>query len=187
MKQPKGVEEYIEMCQGYDNSQFANLIKKHLPANAEMLEIGMGPGIDSNWLSKDYKVTGSDYSSEFIKRAKKRFDNGVFTILDAVKLDIDKKFDAIYSCKVYQYFEIDLVESALCRQHELLRESGIIIHSFWIGDSVFEQDDVRAFCHNKDRLTEIIEKNYKILEEIVYEEFEPNDSLFVLARKVGRK
>jgi cyclopropane fatty-acyl-phospholipid synthase-like methyltransferase len=178
-----GVEEYIKMCEGYDNSKFKDLILKHLDKGSSMLEVGMGPGNDFEWLSEYYDLTGSDYSEEFISRAKIRFPDGEFLILDGITLETNKKYDGIYSCKVYQHFDLDLVEKALKRQSEILNDEGIIIHSFWIGDTVFDDGDMRATYHDKEKLRALINKYFVLLEEVEYEEFEPKDSIFILASK----
>ena len=171
------------MCEGYDNSKFKQKIQKYLKTGSTILEIGMGPGNDYKWLSESYKVTGSDYSSEFINRAVDKFPNGNFKVLDAITIDTMNKYDSIYSCKVYQHFELSEIEKALIKQAMILTDNGIIIHSFWIGNSVFEQDDMKAIYHDKTKLLSIISNNFQILEEKVYEEFEPNDSVFIIAKK----
>ena len=178
-----GVEEYIKMCEGYDNSNFKDLILKHLNIGSSILEVGMGPGNDFEWLSKYYNITGSDYSKVFIDRAKIRFPKDEFIILDGITLKTNKKYDGIYSCKVYQHFELELVEKALKRQSEMLNNEGVVIHSFWIGDTVFDDGDMCAIYHNKDKLLAIINKYFILLEQVVYEEFEPHDSIFILAKK----
>ncbi len=178
-----GVEDYIKMCEGYDNSKFKSLILSHLMKGSRLLEIGMGPGNDFAWLSEIYKTSGSDYSKEFVKKAKIRFPKGDFTILDAITLATREKYDAIYSCKVYQHFELDQIEKALTRQFEILTSKGIIIHSFWIGDSIFDDGDMRAIYHDKNRLLGLIGNKFNLLEQVVYEEFEPEDSIFIVAQK----
>lgn len=179
----EGVEEYIKMCESYDNSEFENLIHKYLPYNSTILEIGMGSGNDYKWLSNHYEVTGSDYSELFIKKAKKRFPNGSFKLIDAVSIQTKQKYNCIYSCKVYQHFELEIIARAFRRQSEVLTPSGLVIHSFWIGDSVFDDGDMKAIYHDKVKLLEIISEKFEILEQKIYEEFEPGDSLFVIAQK----
>ncbi|MDT8446488.1 MAG: class I SAM-dependent methyltransferase [bacterium] len=179
----QGVDEYIKLCEGYDNSAFEKSILKFLKKGSSLLEIGMGPGNDYKWLSEHYLVTGSDYSEEFIARAKARFPRGHFENLDAISLETNQKFDALYSCKVFQHFELDLIKKSLNRQSEILHRGGLIIHCFWIGDSLFEEGDMRAIYHPKDQLIALIEERFTLLEQTIYEEFEPDDSLFVLAKK----
>jgi ubiquinone/menaquinone biosynthesis C-methylase UbiE len=180
---PNGVNGYIKMCEGFDNSKFEKSILRYLKKGSSLLEIGMGPGNDFKWLSEYYSITGSDYTKEFINRAKARFPKGDFKILDGISLKTNKKYDGIYSCKVYQHFELELIEKALNRQFKILNNEGIIIHSFWIGDTIFDDGDMRAIYHDKDKLLALIDKKFTILEQVVYEEFEPHDSIFILAKK----
>ncbi|NWL17414.1 class I SAM-dependent methyltransferase [Pseudoalteromonas sp. Scap03] len=125
-----GVEDYIRMCDGYDNSKFQNELLNHLKEGSSLLEVGMGPGNDFEWLSNTYRVTGSDYSKEFIEKAKARFSEGEFIILDAVSLKSDKKYDGIYSCKVYQHFELDLIEKSLKINLNCLMKMGLLLILF---------------------------------------------------------
>jgi ubiquinone/menaquinone biosynthesis C-methylase UbiE len=179
----KGVAEYIRMSEGYDLSLYKEQFLKFLKEGSTLLELGMGPGNDYHWLSELYQVTGSDYSQLFLDKAKIRFPDGDFILLDAVSIKTNKRFDCIFSNKVYQYFDIYQIEKALIRQLQLLTGQGIIIHTLWIGDQVFEDDDYKAVYHNEAHLKEIVSKHYKILEWLTYSEFEDNDSVFFVARR----
>ncbi|MGL1892747.1 MAG: class I SAM-dependent methyltransferase [Spirochaetaceae bacterium] len=182
---PKGVDQYIKMCQGYDNSSFKSSIIKNLGRGSNILELGMGPGNDYIWLSENYNVTGTDYSEEFIKRAKIRFPQGDFLEIDAITIKCQKKFSAIYSCKVLHHFELDQLKKSLIRQHEVLKPDGLIIHSFWIGDKTEDFDDMHCVYFPTQKLIDLISKNYEVIEYSEYEELEPNDSLFVIAKKLN--
>lgn len=59
----------------------------------------------------------------------------------------------------------------------------MIAHAFWIGDRQFDMENIHFIYHSREKLLEMIQKKYKILEGIVYKEFEKNDSLFVVAKK----
>ena len=179
----KGVDQYIKMCEGYDNSSFSDIISKYLPKNSTLLEIGMGPGNDYAWLSKLYNVTGSDYSKEFLSRIKIKYPLSETIILDAIKLDTNRKFDSIFSSKVFQHFDFDQLALSLRRQSEILHKNGIICHAFWVGDKEFDMENIHFIYHDKKKLIKLIEEQYTILQSIVYKEFEENDSLFIIARK----
>ena len=178
-----GINKYIQMAEGYDNSKFGNLIRKHLAPESSILELGMGPGNDYAWLRKEFQVTGSDYSPLFIYRARQRFPAGKFAVIDGISLDVEETFDAIYSCKVFQYFEYHDIETSLTNQYERLSQNGLIIHSFWIGDFIFEEGDMRAIYHNKEKLLELVNQEFEVLELEIYEEFEADDSIFLIAKK----
>lgn len=181
---PEGVNEYFKMSEGYDLSHYRDKIQKHLPAGNSLLEIGMGPGNDFAWLKDLYKVTGSDYSGEFISRAAKRFPGADLMILDGISLDTGRKFNALFSSKVYQHIPFAKLREVFNNQMRILTEKGLIIHTFWIGGSEMKIDDMIFYYHDKDSLLTLIKENFEILETEVYTEFEENDSLFVIARKL---
>ena len=97
---PEDVEDYIKMAEGYDGRHLITQLRKYLPDNATVLELGMGPGTDLMLLSEHYKVTGSDFSNAFLDRFCKKHPNADLLQLDAITMQIDRKFDFIYSNKV---------------------------------------------------------------------------------------
>jgi hypothetical protein len=54
----KGVEQHIEMAEGYDGTDMIKILQNHLPENSTILELGMGPSKDIDILKKSYAVTG---------------------------------------------------------------------------------------------------------------------------------
>ena len=68
----KGVEQYIKMAEGYDGAELIKILQKYLPENSNILELGMGPGKDTDILKKSYEVTGSDNSQIFLDKYKKK-------------------------------------------------------------------------------------------------------------------
>ena len=180
---PDGVDRYFEMSKGYDLSSYKKLFLKYLPAGKSLLELGMGPGNDFAWLSEIYQMTGSDYSSEFISRARKRFPGADLMILDGISLNTERQFDAVFSCKVYQHIPLKKLKTALDNQYKILFYKGVIIHSFWVGGSETDIEDMQFYYHDREDLLDLIGKKYTILETIDYKEFEDNDSLLVIAEK----
>lgn len=178
-----GVDKYIEMCEGLDSSNFKDLLLKHLNPHKTMLELGMGPGNDLNWLKKYYDITGSDYSNEFLRRAKNRFPNQPLKKLDAITIKTECRYDSIYSNKVFQHFPLKEFGKSLDRQFQVLKPKGLIIHMFWIGDREFDMEDMHFIYYNKKELLELINKNFNILESLEYREFEESDSLLIIAQK----
>lgn len=67
-KTKESVEEYIKLAKDVDGGQLIKKLNNFLPSNSLLLEIGSGPGIDFQILKKDYRVVGSDYSTEFMSR-----------------------------------------------------------------------------------------------------------------------
>lgn len=180
---PDGVDQYFEMSEDSDFSHYRDKILKYLPAGKTLLEIGMGPGNDFAWLSKLYETTGSDYSKEFVLRAEKRFPGADIIQLDGISPDINRTFDALFSNKVYQHIPTAKLSDVFDHQQRILNQNGLIIHTFWVGGSTMEIDDMVFFYHDKDELLNLISKNFTILTTEMYTEFEESDSLFIIAGK----
>ncbi len=177
------VEEYIKISQGYDGGQLIDELKDHLPSGSHILELGMGEGKDLDILASIYEVTGSDNSQHFLDLYKEKNPEADLIHLDAVTLQINKKFDGIYSNKVLHHLtEPELLES-IKRQRDILKPSGIILHSFWRGQGVEEHSEMIATHYMETDLIRLFEPYFKILELRSYKEMEEDDSLFIIAQK----
>jgi len=96
----KNVEEYVKMAEGYDGRTLIDILKKYLRNGSTVLELGMGPGKDFEILGESFRVTGSDNSKVFLDRYRERNATADLVLLDATKMDINRRFDCIYSNKV---------------------------------------------------------------------------------------
>ena len=59
---------------------------------------------------------------------------------------------------------------------------GIIAHSFWIGEEDQVMEGLLFTYYRKERLLQIISENFEVLSTMSYQEFEEDDSLFVIAQ-----
>jgi ubiquinone/menaquinone biosynthesis C-methylase UbiE len=178
----KNVDKYIEMCKDYDGSNIYKLLQKHLKHGKTVLELGTGPGFDIPFLSKRYKVTGSDFSEEFLARCEDKFPEINFLKIDASNIDIKQKFDCVYSNKVLHHLtEGELLES-LTAQASVLSPCGIVAHSFWIGEEDQTMEGLLFTYYRKERLLQMISENFEVVSSLSYQEFEQGDSLFVIAQ-----
>lgn len=171
------------MSDGYDLSEYREEILKYLPRGKKLLEIGMGPGNDFAWLSKIYKTTGSDYSPIFIDRARKRFPGADLLVLDGIGLQIGKKYEGLFSSKVYQHIPLEELTGVLEKQSLILEEQGVVIHSFWIGGRTEDIEDMRFYYHDEKALIGSVSRWFDIVYKNKYSEFEEGDSLFVIGVK----
>ena len=67
-KTKESVEEYIKLAKDVHGEELIEKLSHFLPSNSLLLEIGSGPGTDFQILKKEYRVVGSDYSTEFLNR-----------------------------------------------------------------------------------------------------------------------
>jgi trans-aconitate methyltransferase len=179
----KNVEEYIKESEEYNGSELIGILKKYLQADSSVLELGMGPGKDIELLSRNFHVTGSDYSQVFIDIYKKKNKNADILLLDAVKMNTDRKFDCIYSNKVLHHLCQEDLRSSLNRQLSILNSKGILFHSLWYGDKEEEYSGLRFVYYTEKTILKIIGFDFDVLEIQSYSEMEKDDSMYIILRK----
>ncbi|MBZ0265817.1 class I SAM-dependent methyltransferase [bacterium] len=179
---PLKVDEYEKMCAEYDGSELYEVLERNLEENSTLLELGCGPGNDIHYLQKKYRVTGSDYSDEFLRRCMERFDNVPFLKLDGKSILTEKTFDCIFSNKVLHHLTHGELESSFQRQQEVLVPNGLFAHTFWLGDKEMTMEGMLFVFHNRDQLLNMVAKYFSIVEAYIYKEFEQDDSVFILAK-----
>ncbi len=180
---PQSVQDYIKAAKDSNGSMLIERIKPFLPEGSSMLEIGSGPGNDFEILSKYYEVTGSDLSDEFLRHLNTRYPTSTFLKVDALNIDVETQFDAIYSNKVLQHLDQNELLESLKNQSERLNHDGIICHSFWRGEGIEDFENMRVQHYEKADLERIVSVNFELLVLEYYQEFDPEDSILLLAVK----
>lgn len=154
-----------------------------IDSEKKVLEIGSGTGNDFKILKKTYDVTGSDYSDSFLKILRRKFKNETFLKLNALTMDVNEKFDVIYSNKVLHHFTPEQLRISLKNQYNCLNEDGQVFHALWHGTNkrgaYKDMPDVRY------ELTDIeaLKGDFRIKEFITYKEMTENDSFIVILEK----
>lgn len=174
----KGIIEYSKRSQKWGGPKLFKVLKKYLPKNSTLLEIGMGPGRDFDSLKKIYDATGSDKSLVFLNRYKRKHKKADLLKLDAVTLKTKRKFDGIYSNKVLQHLTKRDLGRSIKKQKETLHPGGIAFHTLWRGNKTEYKRGLRFVYYQKEQLKKIIGNNFKILEMRVFTEIEKNDSIY---------
>ncbi|WP_422359993.1 class I SAM-dependent methyltransferase [Reichenbachiella sp.] len=182
-KTKESVEEYIRLAKDVSGADLIEKLKKFLPAQSTLLELGTGPGTDWNILSKDYTVVGSDNSQEFLSHLKSNNPSGRFIELDAITLSIEEQFDGIYANKVLHHLKDDELTHSIERQYDILNPEGIICHSFWRGEGSEVFKGLFVNYHSEKALKEYFEEYFEILVLERYAEFEEADSLLLIGKK----
>lgn len=175
--------DYIEMAEGYDGRELIEVLKDYLPEGATVLELGMGPGVDLDLLSKSYQVTGSDNAQPFLDIYRQTNPDAELLLLDAITIETDRKFDCIYSNKVLHHLSTDELKDSCNRQAELLNPGGILFHSFWYGDQEEFMQGLRFQYYTQESLLTIVEPLFEVLEITRYQEMDENDSIYLVLKK----
>ena len=84
----------------------------------------MGPGVDLDILQQYYQVTGSDRSTIFLERYRQQHTAADLLQLDALTMDTDRRFDAIYSNKVLHHLSRTELQQSLLAQAAVLHPEG---------------------------------------------------------------
>ena len=177
------VEAYIKSAKDINGGKLIERLKLHLPKGSTILEIGSGPGSDWEILDKAYNAIGSDNSTVFLEHLIAKNPQGEFLELDATSLKIETKVDGIYSNKVLQHLTDNDLANSIKRQQVVLNPGGIISHSFWKGEGSEIFKGLFVNYHSEQTLRSFFEEIFEILHLESYAEFEPNDSIQLIARK----
>lgn len=99
-----------------------------LPPKAHVLDVGCGPGRDSDYfISLGLKVTGIDLSENLLSIARKRVPKGIFIKQDLRNLDFpSQSFDGIWACASLHHLRKDEVPMVLKKIFQILKSNGII-------------------------------------------------------------
>ena len=180
----ESVEEYIKLAEGVNGSSLIEKLRKVLKSGANLLELGSGPGSDWKILSETFNVTGSDNSNEFIQHLKSSFPNGKFEKIDAISIETTKTFDGIFSNKVLHHLKDEELVESIKRQSEVLSNEGIVCHSFWLGKGSEFFKEMFVNYHEEKELKNLFSKYFDIISLDKYAEFDKDDSILIIARKV---
>jgi SAM-dependent methyltransferase len=143
----------------------------------------MGPGKDLDLLGECYKATGSDNAQPFLDRYRRLHPQADLLRLDAVTVDTDRTFDAIYSNKVLIHLTRDQLWASLHGQARILNPGGILLHSLWYGEGEEEIHGVHFAYYTEATFGDLIDDRFEILETVRYAELETDDSFYVVLRK----
>ena len=179
----KNIEIYIKMAEGYDGRALIELLKTYLVPDSRVLELGMGPGVDFEILSESFQATGSDYSEAFVNRYLNAHPEADVLVLDAIKMDIDRSFDGIYSNKVLQHLTREQVVESIHNQLAVLPSGGIMFHSLWYGDHEEEHHGLLFIYYTEATFARLLGDGVEILASDRYTELEIDDSIYFVLKK----
>jgi SAM-dependent methyltransferase len=178
----EGVEQYAGMAEGHDGSEHIPVLRELLAAGSTVLEVGIGPGSDLAMLAETFSVTGSDNSQAFIDRFAAAHPDTEVIRLDAVTLDVESRFDGIYSNKVLHHLDDDELRASLERQSKVLVDGGLAMHTIWKGDGIEDYEGMFVQNRDCDSFMALAPAGVELIECTPYAEFDEGDSLRIVIR-----
>lgn len=105
--------------------------KRQLPKEAQVLDVGCGPGhIASYMKDSGFVITGIDFSDNMIELAKKRCRQSKFIKKDIEQFDYGKeKYNGIIASFILIHFNRSSTEKLLHRFHSSLDKKGVLLIS----------------------------------------------------------
>lgn len=139
-----------------------------------ILELGVGTGLLTeeiikkikfkNYIANDLVPSSGDYVKNLIPRAK--FYSG-----DALKLELNEKFELIISNALFQWFDDIQKVRDFCKKH--LKENGFLAFSSFSKDNFMEiRDSIGVSLPYKslDELKNVFEKEFEIVKTFEFRE-----------------
>jgi predicted TPR repeat methyltransferase len=110
---------------------------KLLPANPDILELGIGAGVrSSRLLAERGRLTGVDLSAEQLRRARERIPDATFLHADFTELELDSEsFDAVVAAYVLNHVPQDELGPLALRVAGWLRPGGYFLGTFGTSDN----------------------------------------------------
>jgi len=179
---PRNVAGYSQFNPEHDGTLLVDALQAYLDPGATVLELGMGPGKDFELLSERYEVVGSDFSNAFLAYVRDRHPQAELMLLDALTVETERKFDAIFSNKVLVHMSEDELSQSFARQHEVLNEHGLMLHSFWYGEEEKSFGALTLRRRNEAHLKRMLEARFDILLMKRHAKMKVGDSIYFVAR-----
>jgi SAM-dependent methyltransferase len=115
---------------------FLDEVLQRLPADAEVLELGCGPGTVSPVLADGRRYTGVDLSTGQLALARERMPDGTFIQGDFTSLELPRvAFDAVVAFYVFNHVPRAEQAPMFARVFSWLRPGGRFMLSLGAGDS----------------------------------------------------
>jgi len=99
-------------------------------------------------------------------------------------MEIDRRFDCIYSNKVLQHLSRPALVDSLTRQWHVLNDAGILFHTFWYGKGEEIVEGLRFTYYTEVSFQSALGQGYEIVESGRYAEMEEEDSIYFVVRKM---
>ena len=141
-----------------DMSENYLAFEKYLTPGDHILDAGCGPGLHAeHFISKDFKVSGFDASSEFVKMCQKieglSAEQKTFQ-----ELDYEEKFDAIWSSASLLHVPKEEIDDVLQKLFKALKPGGFCYICVKEGEGLAEENGRFFTLYTQEGLEKIVLK-----------------------------
>ena len=179
----EGAEAYRRIAQGYDGSALISTLKQHLAPGKRVLELGIGPGTDLLLLAQDYEVVGSDFSQAFLDLFAQEHPEIPVLCGDAERMNIEGRFDAIYSNKVLIHLSPEALRTSFAAQLGVLSgPESLVLHAFWRGTGKEELKGETFYYYEPETVLDYAGSGWVEVDRGFYAEIDNEDSFWILLR-----
>ena len=110
---------------------FVGELRNHLPKFQKVLELGSKKGDDLKLLDEYYEVVASEDEKVKTRFLKDEFIDIRVILVDKIEVDTQKKFDCVFSNRIFDECNIDEIKQSFENQKSVLNKDGFIYHIFY--------------------------------------------------------
>ncbi|MGL5820416.1 MAG: methyltransferase domain-containing protein [Sarcina sp.] len=179
-KDKESVEKFLKRTKTYDG-RVALILRSYLKKGASVVNIGINNGKDYEVLSQNYDTIAVDSSEDFINIYKDINRSAEVYKVDDVKLNLNAKYDCIFSNKYLNHLTLEELRESFKNQVEILNDGGKIFHFFGEGVGELHLSGVKLNLYNEDDLRSVLPDSLEIVKVSKY--FLDNRFSYVVIKK----
>ena len=184
-----GVDRYVDALAPRPIGPFVDYRERFvadLPAGAELLELGSGPGLDADWFSsRGFDVRRTDATVAFVERLRER--GHAADVLDVITDELGGPYDGIWASAVLLHLSRAELAAVLVKLRAALSPDGVFGFTVKEGDgerwTTDKLDDPRYFVYwRSEPLADLLEATGWHIIELSQQPGRADDWLMVRAR-----
>lgn len=159
----KNYASYWKVPHDFIEEERSNFVEA-LDSNARILDLGCGPGFDSEYFyKKGFDVTGIDLSEEMIGIASQKISGAKFEVKDMKQLDYsDSSFDGLWSSFSFLHIAKEDAPAVLDKLNRILCPGGILVLALHSPeDSSYQARDITGLSDKDGKQLEAFVQEWK--------------------------
>ena len=115
-------------------------LKKKFKDCSSILEVGCGPGHDSDfWNNQGKDILGIDISPTMVDIAKANYPNVNFKVANLFDIEIGRQFDVVWCSYSLLHIPIELFNKVLRKIHSLLNKNGFLFLTMSVAPKTIQE------------------------------------------------